>query len=63
MKRPVHLPLYNEFLELFDNYKIQNWQANNFGKSLKLDHNYRNQNQATYVFWFKSFDAISIFRS
>ena len=26
MKRPVHLPLYHEFLELFDNYEIQNWE-------------------------------------
>ena len=43
MKRPVHLPLYKEFLELFDNYKIQNWQAKQFWEKLKIDHNYRNQ--------------------
>jgi hypothetical protein len=36
MKRPVHLPLYNEFLELFDNYKIQNWQAKQFWEKLKI---------------------------
>ena len=36
MKRPVHLPLYHEFLELFDNYEIQNWEANLFW--LNIEH-------------------------
>lgn len=43
VKRPAHLPLYNEFLELFDNYEIQNWQAKQFWEKLKIDHKYRNQ--------------------
>lgn len=36
MKRPVHLPLYHEFLELFDNYEIQNWEAKQFWENLIL---------------------------
>lgn len=43
MKRPVHLPLYHEFLELFDNYEIQNWQAKQFWKKLNISQNNRNE--------------------
>lgn len=43
MKRHVHLPLYHEFLELFDNYEIQNWQAKQFWKKLNISQNNRNE--------------------
>lgn len=43
MKRPVHLPLYHEFLELFDNYEIQNWRAKQFWEKLNVNQNYRNE--------------------
>ena len=42
MKRPVHLPLYHEFLELFDNYEIQNWEAKKFWEKLNINQIYRN---------------------
>lgn len=42
MKRPVHLPLYHEFLELFDNYEIQNWRAKQFWEKLNINQIYRN---------------------
>jgi hypothetical protein len=37
MKNSVNLPLYNEFLELFDNHKILNWKAENFWEVIKLN--------------------------
>lgn len=43
MKRPVHLPLYHEFLELFDNYEIQNWEAKQFWEKLNISQNNRNE--------------------
>lgn len=43
MKRSVHLPLYHEFLELFDNYEIQNWQAKQFWEKLNISQNQRNE--------------------
>ena len=43
MKRPVHLPLYYEFLELFDNYEVQNWQAKQFWEKLNISQHNRNK--------------------
>lgn len=43
MKRPVHLPLYHEFLELLDNYEIHNWQAKQFWEKLNISQNHRNE--------------------
>lgn len=43
MKRPVHLPLYHEFLELFDNYEIQNWEAKQFWEKLNITQDKRNE--------------------
>lgn len=43
MKRPRHLPLYYEFLELFDNYEIQNWEAKQFWEKLNISQNNKNE--------------------
>jgi len=37
MKNAVNLPLYNEFLEIFDKHKIVNWQAKNFWQVMELN--------------------------
>lgn len=34
MSRKTHLPLYDDFLELFINYEINNWQAKDFWKKM-----------------------------
>ncbi len=41
MKKTVNLPLYDEFLEIFDNHKIQNWQAKHFWEKMGLNQRYR----------------------
>ncbi|MGO1064073.1 hypothetical protein [Acinetobacter lwoffii] len=43
MKRSIHLPMYYEFLELFDNYEIQNWEAKQFWEKLNMSQNNRNE--------------------
>ena len=43
MKRSIHLPMYYEFLELFDNYEIQNWEAKQFWEKLNISQNNRNE--------------------
>ncbi|HGF3685714.1 TPA: hypothetical protein ACF344_001450, partial [Acinetobacter nosocomialis] len=43
MKRSVHLPLYHEFLELFDNHEIQNWQAKQFWEKLNISQHNRTE--------------------
>ena len=50
MKRPVHLPLYHEFLELFDNYEIQNWEAKQFWEKLNISQNNRNENSKRLMY-------------
>lgn len=34
MKNSVHLPLYNEFMDIFANYEIKNWQAKHFWEKM-----------------------------
>lgn len=43
IKRSVHLPLYHEFLELFDNHEIQNWQAKQFWEKLNISQHNRTE--------------------
>jgi hypothetical protein len=43
MKRSIHLPMYYEFLELFDNYEIQNWEAKQFWEKLNISQSNRNE--------------------
>ena len=35
--------MYYEFLELFDNYEIQNWEAKQFWEKLNISQNNRNE--------------------
>ena len=38
MARNTHLPLYDDFLDLFINHEVNNWQAKDFWeKMLHLD--------------------------
>lgn len=41
MKKTVNLPLYEEFLEIFDNHEIKNWQAKHFWEKMGLNQHYR----------------------
>ncbi|MFH4146312.1 hypothetical protein WAI91_20335, partial [Acinetobacter baumannii] len=34
MKNSVHLPFYNEFMDIFTNYEIKNWQAKHFWEKM-----------------------------
>lgn len=43
MKKSVKLPLYDEFLEVFDNHEIQNWQAKHFWERMVLTQSRRNE--------------------
>lgn len=43
MKKSVKLPLYDEFLEIFDNHEIQNWQAKHFWKKMALTESRRTE--------------------
>ncbi|MFK4049002.1 hypothetical protein [Acinetobacter venetianus] len=35
MKKNVKLPLYDEFLEIFDNHQINNWRARHFWEKIQ----------------------------
>lgn len=41
MKKTFKLPLYNEFLEVFANNEIHNWQAKHFWEKMGLNQRYR----------------------
>lgn len=43
MKKNVKLPLYDEFLEIFDNYQINNWRARHFWEKIKFKECYNNK--------------------
>lgn len=43
MKKNVKLPLYDEFLEIFDNHQINNWRAKHFWETIKLENCYKNK--------------------
>ncbi len=43
MKKNVKLPLYDEFLEIFDNHQINNWRARHFWENIKLENCYKNK--------------------
>ncbi|QDK97120.1 hypothetical protein FM020_04135 [Acinetobacter tandoii] len=43
MKKNVKLPLYDEFLEIFDNHQIKNWRARHFWEIIKLENCYNNK--------------------
>lgn len=47
MKKNIKLPLYDEFLEIFDNYQINNWRARHFWENIKLEDCYKTK-------WYKS---------
>jgi hypothetical protein len=55
MKNSVNLPLYNEFLELFDNYKILNWKAENFWEVIK-----RNQPNPTRKYKRQMYEGLKV---
>jgi len=41
MSKSVNLPLYNDFLKIFIEYEIVNWQAKHFWEKMKLNQHYR----------------------
>lgn len=41
MRKTVNLPLYNEFMVIFANYEIKNWQAKQFWEKMGLNQRYR----------------------
>lgn len=41
MSKSVTLPLYDEFLKIFINHKIKNWQAKHFWEKMGLNQHYR----------------------
>ncbi|WP_180103907.1 hypothetical protein [Acinetobacter sp. YH12134] len=43
MPRSIHLPLYDEFLELFDNHTVQNWEAKKFWEKINIKQASRNE--------------------
>lgn len=36
MRKTVNLPLYDEFMEIFANHEIKNWQAKDFWREMKI---------------------------
>ncbi|WP_447506080.1 hypothetical protein [Acinetobacter pittii] len=38
MRKTVNLPLYDEFMDIFANHEIKNWQAKHFWKKMGMDH-------------------------
>lgn len=47
MKKNIKLPLYDEFLEIFDNHQINNWRARHFWEKIKLEDCYKTK-------WYKN---------
>lgn len=41
MPKSVNLPLYDEFLKIFLDHKILNWQAKHFWEKMDLNQRYR----------------------
>lgn len=37
MKKTVKLPLYNDFMDIFENHEVKNWQAKNFWEVMKFN--------------------------
>lgn len=37
MRKTVNLPLYDEFMDIFANHEIQNWQAKHFWEKMDMD--------------------------
>ncbi|MDC5485956.1 hypothetical protein NRA67_19490, partial [Acinetobacter baumannii] len=40
MRKIVNLPLYDEFMDIFMNHEICNWQAKNFWEKINLSQTY-----------------------
>lgn len=51
MSKSVNLPLYDEFLKIFINYEIVDWQAKHFWEKIMLNPDYRSlrSKQLMYV--------------
>lgn len=41
MRKTVNLPLYDEFMDIFANHEIKNWQAKHFWEKIVIYNNFR----------------------
>lgn len=41
MRKTVNLPLYDEFMDIFTNYEIENWQAKHFWEKMKINQSHK----------------------
>lgn len=50
MRKTVNLPLYNEFMDIFANHEIENWQAKDFWEKMEESPSYSTKRRQSLMY-------------